>query len=495
MRACRQQCFIATSAGLMLTALLGGTSHVQAQAISFTQTASGASLKPLDNTAPAVASKTTGTSPAPISGAVTKTQTQGFSFTTRPNVSAASPTTTIDLPTTQALPKDGLLIERRVTANVTRGYDGAVFSGVGLGVSQPVYRLDETFSLAAPSLGLATITLTQTPIDFHCTSGPCGSQILFSGVSPGFTLRDIKSYDPGRFDVKAPAAPDLFVDRGGSTTTLRYTPQSTLGPNAFAITDVAVSGTVTVEQVFRPWRLNEALDLNVTVGSATGARATPRFGFTMSELATLGGYASFNWLQEVIDFHVDGKRLATAAERIAEFGRGLGPDPLPGGNPGLRQSLGLPDADASPLYYDLVAMAGRAAYFAAGHVTEDGAQFDDRPQFFEKGRTAFFQTSLVGVRADGSYDLLADLFDDDRLTFRWSFEQTEDSLLAPFGGAGMLQNLDATLAGIGVATLLGFGFADEPPPDPPPVGAVPAPAGASLLALGMLALAVRRRQR
>jgi hypothetical protein len=294
--------------------------------------------------------------------------------------------------------------------------------------------------------------------------------------------------------------------------TLIYAPVATPTPGGSTFASASISTTLTVERVFRPWRVNEALEVGVsTTGGEMAATAAARFGFTMNEVAALGGYRSFNWLQRITGMEVDDVKLTREAARIAEFGRGLGPDPVVGANPTLRALLGVVDADDSPLYYDLSAISGREGYAAADNVTDALARFLDRPQLFERGREVAFETSLVGVRDDGSFDVLSEIFGDDRLTFRWSYEQTTDfiwtaDLLALLGLAAppseiaaMLQNLDPRFAGGGIARFLGFGRAGtvvDPvdPVDPGPIG-VPAPAGGAFLALGTLALLTRRRLR
>lgn len=229
---------------------------------------------------------------------------------------------------------------------------------------------------------------------------------------------------------------------------------------------------------------NDAITLDKDccgIGSM-GAAILPQNGITIQQAAQLGGYDHFNWLQRITKFEFEGEvRSSIEPFGLSFLGREIGLDPLIGGNP---WSL----ADSEDLYFDETPVLFRSDYFIQNG--ENQVFFRDSPNLIEKGWTAYFETHFVGVRSDGSYDILSTILDDaDELTFRWKYTQTVDFcpqfLCSESGVVGVLQNIDPLLGGLGEVEFIGFGFE--------PTDTIPEPSSAAILGLTLIAWLCRAR--
>jgi hypothetical protein len=177
---------------------------------------------------------------------------------------------------------------------------------------------------------------------------------------------------------------------------------------------------------------------------------------------TLNGYTHFNWLQTITGFSYNG----VPTNVFSPYGS-------------LRENLTAPtfdppvgddsiySGDDYPPYYD-EGPNPRLRYSWSTYNTIDEVQKQyeliDSPNLVLAGWSAYYSTSLIGVRSDGSYDILSDKFYDPDLTFRWEYTQTADMI---GGGVQPLpQNLDPSLGGGGIVTFLGFGSGAAAAPEP-----------------------------
>jgi hypothetical protein len=177
------------------------------------------------------------------------------------------------------------------------------------------------------------------------------------------------------------------------------------------------------------------------------------FGLNVQQVANLGGYDHFNWLQTITGFSYNGVPESSIAPfGLSVLGRPTGLDPALGGNLGRR-------ADSFAPYWNEVNcfLCGSDYYLMSG---VNQTVFRDSPNLIQAGWSANFETQFIGVRSDGSYDVLTDTLDDPGLTFQWEYTQT--SIFCLSGAdcgvvASVLSNIDPSLAGNGVVTFLGFG--------------------------------------
>lgn len=222
------------------------------------------------------------------------------------------------------------------------------------------------------------------------------------------------------------------------------------------------------------------------------ANILPMNRFSIDDAARLGGYDHFNWLQNITSFEFEGEtRTVFDPFPLGVLSRGTGLDPLLGGNAGQF-------ADNSPLYWNetnsILFPDSLFIDFDAGDGSPNNSSFRDGPNLIFEGWSALFNTSLVGVRDDGTFDVLSDILDNgDQYTFNWKYTQTSNSLLSilpsgPDGRVTSLANADLSLAGGGQIDFLGFGQIDSPAP-------IPVPAALPMFLTALLGLGYLTRTR
>lgn len=381
------------------------------------------------------------------------------------------------------------------------------------------------------------------------TAAPCNSQVDVRNYQGG-TLNFGESIpEPVRFNVMAPDAyhPTSFGLSGQLAVSSAFDNSNRPGfPNVLQPVIGSLSSysqdtqaTINYSIAQRPWTVTELLADRVRPvidrdgqASRISVNLQPRFGYTVQEAARLGGYSHFNWLQEILEIRTgvfgppfDRVTYSTAAGNLAEIsrllGRGTGYDPGIGCyfDPAFRDCSAPEDiTDLSALYWD---EANAARNLVPGgpdfrwQAWNFGGQFQDVPNLLYRGFEADFRTQLVGVRDDGTFDVLSNLpipnFDD--FTFNWRFTQLSDWESDGNTGdrrIGMLQNVSWGLGGAGLIQLLdanGVPIGDPVGGDPgsggggggsggivPPIG-VPIPGAGSLCLIGVLsAIAMRRRE-
>jgi hypothetical protein len=160
----------------------------------------------------------------------------------------------------------------------------------------------------------------------------------------------------------------------------------------------------------------------------------PRLNLTLEEAAQFVGVHHFNWyqslrrvtlpgLQSLIDqffpFEPE-ENIRATVDAIASYfvDRGLGPDPLLGGNPNeVAEGCG---ADFEPWYHDEENIPCRSAFFV-GNNTFQTLDFDDAPGGFNlPGLQLHFVTCLAGINADRSGEIYPEI---DGTCFSWRYTQ------------------------------------------------------------------------
>ncbi len=134
-------------------------------------------------------------------------------------------------------------------------------------------------------------------------------------------------------------------------------------------------------------------------------------------------YDHFNWYQVVVNAPHSEEMLGMSAPFV---------DPQPGGGPAFGGW-----ADNLPFYYDEQGETG-TGYYLSDHTTITTLDFGDRPanSRLETGEQLEFLTSLAGIRADGTWDVL--------YSFSWASDYNGTaggvdvfrSLTLPTGGTG-----------------------------------------------------------
>lgn len=209
----------------------------------------------------------------------------------------------------------------------------------------------------------------------------------------------------------------------------------------------------------------------------------PALPMSLQDAANLGGYDHFNYLQHITAFEKDGvKRDSISIFGLDILGRDIGLDPLLGGNSFLQP------ADDMPFYWDEYKVFGASNSWIFNSENTDFSQnnvrFADFPNLIQAGWSAYFTTSLVGVRSDGTYDVLSENYDDaNAFTFRWKYTQT--STVPGEGLGSVVANADPELGGRGEVTFLGFGAR----------AAIPEPSTWGMMIGGFLASGAMLRRR
>jgi hypothetical protein len=360
------------------------------------------------------------------------------------------------------------------------------------------------------------IAVAQNSVNFLYagSSGTSGSgSFSYSGTPRSVGLSDLSSFN---FSQSATGAGESFkygtndlsnfsfsLSGGSSSLSLNTTPVTgTLGGlNGFSSTFSATAprsgetdlyrtagpvlvGTTTGKVTLFPQIVNSDSLSVLTDFSGKGSigaqlSIASSFGLSLSQVAQLGGFDHFNWLQNITGFSFNGApRTSIAPFGVSLVGRSTGVDPALGGNFGQF-------ADNLPPYWNEVncTLCSSNYFIRTG---DNQTVFRDAPNLIQAGWSAYFQTQLIGVRADGTYDILSDTWNDPGLTFRWEYTQTSNFLND--GTVGVLSNIDPALAGGGDVTLLGFGE----------VGAVPEPSTWAMMLLGFAGIgfmAYRRKNK
>lgn len=409
-----------------------------------------------------------------------------------------------------------------------------------------VGRVYDTFTmthLSQPYLGYAEVNCLGGP------GAPCNSQVDVRNFQGGTLNFGENIAEPRRFNVNAPDAyspppgglsGQLSVQSAFDNSNRPGFP-NVLQPVIGNLTSYSqnTQATINFSMAQRPWTTTEVLADRVTpvISLTPQGQAyitvdiTPRFGFTLTEAAALSGYDHFNWRQELqvvrtgmlgpvasqVVYAPGGSNLA---QLDALWGRGLGLDPYLGcyyylADPRCNNAINM--TDFTPLYWDEFDSPRNFVPGATDYRWQRfqmGARFEDRPNLLRAGTEVDFITQLVGVNADGSFDVLSELpiANADDFTFRWRFLQTADYVNPnqPGGSAiGILQNIDPLLGGMGVITLLdangnpittpgngggtgggtGGGNGGNTPP-----GEVPTASSLSLLLIGALAFGAATRR-
>jgi hypothetical protein len=188
------------------------------------------------------------------------------------------------------------------------------------------------------------------------------------------------------------------------------------------------------------------------------------FGLSLQQVTQLGGYDHFNWLQTITGFSFNGKPMTSIAPfGISALGRSVGFDPLLGGN------FGSIDDNYPPYWNEVNCPLCESKYYV--FTGENQTVFRDAPNLIQAGWSADFETELIGVRPDHSYDILSDTLQDPGLTFRWEYTQTNSfctvlQVQLSECGQVVVSNIDPSLAGDGVVQFLGYGEVPSAVPEP-----------------------------
>lgn len=331
-----------------------------------------------------------------------------------------------------------------------------------------IARMTDTYKLSAPSLDI-NVQFPPATIHGWWLGGPVPPVFTYNNTP--YFLGSGSCYSPygPQFDV---FHPDAYAPKYLGATAGTLSVQSVHTPLSGSFNDFSehVDDIFSLNATFREWKVNEVLAQRARPDPSEihglQVHPVPRFNFTFDtkEVANLGQYDHFNWYQEVVGFRTGVSATGAGAwmtsaqmkayinQQTGGHGRGFGPDPLSGGNPGSPYG-----ADASPLYWDEVAVPGRLGlyFWPAQH---QGVNFSDFPHLLAQGDQVSFMTALVGVRADHSFDLLykTGIPNADDFLFRWTYTQSTPTV----GISVFLDNADPALGGGGTSTLLGNGIGD-----------------------------------
>jgi hypothetical protein len=349
-----------------------------------------------------------------------------------------------------------------------------------------VGRVDDEYRISIPDLRWNETFTGQTGIDAIGDPSP-GNPIPFGPEEyqlPPVEAQGVRTGYP-QFDVKNPSVYDFRLDAfGPGFGDLQITVTSALAEGPAGTIDsyqYHTKAQVTVLQDFEPWKINEMLaeriNPQVVSGPYNGIQVNPIpwLDFSSRELASLNQYDHFNWVQYLVAFEDNGVFLDNVQLQNL-IGRGFGLDPS------HSTQLGKPFDNYDPVWNEVFVP------FSTANMTpeaNDGLSFRDYPNLLEPGRTAYFVTALVGVRADHSYDFLSDVFaasNGKQFQFRWKYMQTGKGKNE---GNVLLFNPDSTLGGEGVAEFIGFGV-------PEPSSLVMAVVGGCLLGIALRRLPRRR---
>jgi hypothetical protein len=200
----------------------------------------------------------------------------------------------------------------------------------------------------------------------------------------------------------------------------------------------------------------DKLDVSIVPGGGIDAEFQPTLPIGLTNAALLGGYTHFNYLQMITKFQYNGKDEDYISPfGFSSIGRGVGLDPLPGGN-----SILQPNDSADPYWDESNCALCRPNYSISNNTDYDTStvRFADLPNLLQKGWSAYFTTYLVGVRSDGTYDILSNVYDNAQdLAFRWEYTQTANFVNGDSGSYSVLGNVDPALAGDGTVSFLGYG--------------------------------------
>ena len=241
-------------------------------------------------------------------------------------------------------------------------------------------------------------------------------------LPPGTYDLRVTNYDNFSGGGRTPGSPPDFSDVTGAPRT-----------SAYAV-EVLTFADVINNSVDPPAQSPGGATAAAVFSLAEAAGIVGSDGSVISGAAEFGGFHHFNWFQELVSMEGDSDPC-----------RGLGIDPLPGGNCDAARAIGeillsfpppisdvligwLLDealADQYKWYWDETDVPGREGYHVRSNTTGKSLNFEDEPRGFEVGAELIFHTYLAGVQSGDAGAIFASpTFQN--TAFKWKYTQTTE---------------------------------------------------------------------